>query len=141
MANGSLQLGPLQLQAPLSWTFHPFGKTILARSGRRGNLQITLAYANDVPADFGHKACVDVLRRYIDEPTSKVVCAEQIKQPDAIFGFVTIHDAKLFRRYWYRFKNDRFVLALYQCSADSFADAREEIEEAGAIAATMQLEV
>jgi hypothetical protein len=139
MAIGNLQLGPLHLRAPTTWEFFPCENMILGRASRAGNLQITLAYAKDAPPNAGHEACLDVMRQYMDEPAPKEVYSERVEQNDAVFGFVTIHDAKVFRRYWYRYKNGRLVLALFQCRAESFTDARNEIEEAGAIAATMEM--
>jgi hypothetical protein len=139
MAIGDLQLGPLHLRAPTTWEFFPFENMILGRASRAGSLQITLAYAKDAPANAGHEACLDVMRRFMDEPASKEVYAERVEQDDAVFGFVTIHDAKVFRRYWYRYRNGRLILALFECAAEWFTDARAEIEEAGAIAATMEI--
>jgi hypothetical protein len=139
MAIGALQLGPLRLRAPTTWEFFPFENVILGSASRRGSLQITLAYANDAPGGAGHEACIDIVRRYMDESASRDLYSERVQQNDAVFGFVTAHDAKVLGRCWYRFKNGRLVLALFQCGAENFAQVQAEIEEASAIAATMEL--
>jgi hypothetical protein len=137
---GKLQLGPLSLHAPTSWTFFPFGKMVTGQTiSKIGNLQITLAYATDTKSPADHAACLDVLREFINEPQSEVVYAERLDHPDAMFGHVTIHDDKVFRRYWYRHKKERLLLALYQCAAKDFSAANAEIDEANAIAASMEL--
>jgi hypothetical protein len=136
-----LRIGSLLIRAPASWKFHQFEGIVLGRrTSRHGNLQISLAYASDLSTKVDHDACLDVLRQFMSEPGAKVEIGEQISDSTATFGSVTTHDAKLFRRYWYRYKNRRLVLALYQCEADNFAAASEEIDEANAVAASMELQ-
>ena len=140
IATGELQLGPLRLRAPTSWKFTPLGGMILARTDARlGTMQITLAFASNVARGADHAACLVQLRQFMQEPTEQEIYVEKSDQADAVFGHVTVHNASLFRRYWYRFKENGLILALYQCKADQFAAARTEIDEAGTIAATLEL--
>ena len=66
----------------------------------------------------------------MQESPEKAVYAERYDQNDAVFGCLTVHNASLFRRGWYRSKGTGLVLALYQCKADQFTAAGSEIEEA-----------
>lgn len=134
-----VQLGDLHLRAPSTWKFYAFNNMILGGATLRGSLQITLAYANDAPPKAGHDCCQAVMQQFMVEPGSQSTYSERVPQNDAVFGFSVIHNAKHFRQYWYRYKNGRLVLALFQCAADSFADMRSELVEASVIARSMEL--
>lgn len=140
MKNGEVHLGPLRLQASDSWTFYPFGNLVLGRPDSRfGNLQITLAFANDVPADADPSLCLTILQQFMETPQFGIDEARCLSQTDALFGEATLQDAKAFRRYWYRLKNGKLVLAVYQCAITKLPEAGKELEQAAAIAATMEM--
>jgi hypothetical protein len=135
----NLQVGSIRLRAKSEWAFFPFENTVLARRNpRQGNLQISLAYADDLPTDPDHEACAKLLREFIDDVATNIGVTSVSSESHTLFGCATIHDQRTFRRYWYRFKDKRLLLALYQCDTAHFEAAADEIREADEIASSME---
>ena len=127
-----MNIGPLEISAPATWTFYPFDNLILARPDSGiGSLQVSTAFRHDAPHGASTADCLALARQFAScDGMSELFDATELSEPDILVGAFSFTAGNDFYRVWYRYSERQLLLGIYQCSRDEARAAVVELQDA-----------
>lgn len=126
-----MNIGPLKIHAPATWTFYPFNGIILARPDTRlGSLQISTAFRHDVPQGGSASDCLAYARQFAScDGMSELFDTIEWSEHDFLLGAFSFTAGEMFGRVWYRYSRHQLLLGIYGCPRDKANAAASELHD------------
>lgn len=109
---GVVMLNGIRLEAPNSWSFHPFEAIILGRPDTQAAvLQISSAFKDRLRPTDGHDRCAAIAREFVGagEDVFDVVSEGE---GDSFVGGFSLRNGDQFTRAWYRCHKGKLIVGI-----------------------------